>query len=181
MLEAHVSERKAFSPTLLFLDGLPIAPALLSFGVAVLASGVLLLVEFGSGRLEWLAANSADGLRNLRLSFGFIAMVAYLPPATFYALRGARRTADELRPLLGLDDANVRAQVDAIRDPARRCISEGGGPRSLGGADDPAARGSPTRRVSLCAGPAFGSPLASPRDALRRLVVRATHLRGGIA
>lgn len=114
MLEVHVRVRNASSPTLLFLDGLPIAPALLSFGVAVLASGVLLLVEFGSGRLEWLAANSADGLRNLRLSFGFIAMLAYLPPATFYVLRGARRTADELRPLLGLDDADVRAQLDAI-------------------------------------------------------------------
>ena len=65
MLEAHVSERKASSPTLLFLDGLPIAPALLSFGWPYWVSGVLLLVEFGSGRLEWLAANSADGLRNL--------------------------------------------------------------------------------------------------------------------
>jgi hypothetical protein len=114
MDETDSSERIASSLTLRFLDGLPASPALLSLGVALLTSGVLLLAELGSGRLAWLAGNSEDGLRNLRLAVGFIALVAYLPVATLYVLRGARRTVDEMRPMLRLDDDSVRAVVDAI-------------------------------------------------------------------
>jgi hypothetical protein len=102
------------SPTLRFLDGLRISPAMASFGLALLASGVLLLVEVQTGRLESLAQRGGDGLRNVRLAFGFIAMTAYLPVATLYVLRGARRTAEELRPLLRLEEAPVRAQLDVI-------------------------------------------------------------------
>jgi hypothetical protein len=114
MAEAHSSDRNPSSMTLRFLNDLPLSPALLSLGVAALASGVVLVAEVASGRLEWIAANSVDGLRNIRLVFGFIALVAYLPTATLYVLRGAWRTADEVRPLLRLDDVDVRDQADAI-------------------------------------------------------------------
>jgi hypothetical protein len=114
MDEARSSDRDPSSPTLRFLNGLRISPALMGLGVAALVSGTVLFAEVASGRLEWLAANSVDGLRNVRLAFGFIALLAYLPTATLYVLRGAWRTADELRPLLRLDDASVREQVDAI-------------------------------------------------------------------
>ncbi len=112
MAAADASERRAPCLTLRILDALPISPALLSFGLAVVASGVLFLGELWSGRLEWLAAHSADGLRNVRIAVGLIAMVAYVPAATLYVLRGARRTAGGLRPLVRLEDADVRALVD---------------------------------------------------------------------
>jgi len=114
MDEARSSDRNLSSPTLRFLNGLRISPALMGLGLAALVSGAVLVAEITSGRLEWLAANSVDGLRNVRLAFGFIVLLAYLPTATLYVLRGAWRTADELRPLLRLDDASVREQVDAI-------------------------------------------------------------------
>jgi hypothetical protein len=102
------------SPTLRLLDRSPIEPALLSLGVALAASAALLLAEIVSGRLEVLSANGGDSLRNMRLAIGFIAMTAYMPTATLYVLRGARRTVDELRPLLRLEEDEVRARVDAI-------------------------------------------------------------------
>jgi len=112
MFEAGGTERTASSPTLRFLDGLSISPVLLCVGLAVLASGGLLLGELWSGRLVQLAANS-DGLRNVRIAVGLIAMVFYVPTATLYVLRGARRTADGLRPLVRLEDPEVRALVAA--------------------------------------------------------------------
>jgi hypothetical protein len=114
MADALANEPTVSSPILRFLDRLPISPALLSLGLAALVSGVVLLAEVASGRLEWIAASGVDGLRNVRLAFGFIALSAYLPTATLYVLRGAWRTADEVRPLLRLDDVDVRDQVDAI-------------------------------------------------------------------
>ncbi len=114
MAEANASERNASSLTLRFLDELPVSPALLSFGLVALASGVLLLGELWSGRLESLAAHDRSGLRNVRIAVGLIAMVAYVPTATLYVLRGARRTVDALRPLLRLNDADVCARVDAV-------------------------------------------------------------------
>jgi hypothetical protein len=114
MPDPHASEPNASSSTLQALDDLTIAPAWLSLALALLASAGLLLAEIASGRLEWLAADTPDGLRNVRLAFGLIALVAYLPTATHYVIRGARRTADKVRPLLARDDANVRAEVDAI-------------------------------------------------------------------
>ena len=113
MAEADASERNASSRTLRFLDELPVSPALLSFGLAVLVSSILLLGELSSGRLERLAAHYPYGLRNVRIAVGLIAMLAYVPTATLYVLRGARRTADGLRPLVRLEDADVRALVGA--------------------------------------------------------------------
>ncbi len=112
MAETAESERKASSWTLRLLDGLPGSPALFALGLAVLASGLLLLWELWSGRLEWLVANYPYGLRNVRIAVGLIAMVAYVPTATLYVIRGARRTVDGLRPLVRLEDAAVRALVD---------------------------------------------------------------------
>ena len=80
------------SPTLRLLDRSPIEPALLSLGVALAASAAFLLAEIVSGRLEFLSAKGGDSLRNMRLAIGFIAMTAYMPTATLYVLRGARRT-----------------------------------------------------------------------------------------
>ncbi len=75
MAEANASERNASSLTLRFLDELPVSPALLSFGLVALASGVLLLGELWSGRLESLAAHDG-GLRNVRIAVGLMAMAA---------------------------------------------------------------------------------------------------------
>jgi hypothetical protein len=102
------------SPTLRLLDRSPIEPALLSLGVALSATAAFLISEIASGRLEMLSANGEDGLRNLRLAVGFIVLIVYLPTATLYVLRGARRTVDELRPLLRLDESEVRARADSI-------------------------------------------------------------------
>ena len=93
MAEADVSERSPSSLTIRFLDRLSISPALLCFGVAVLATAVLLLAELWSGRLEWMAAHGSTGLRNVRISIVMIAMLTYLPAATLYVVRGARRAA----------------------------------------------------------------------------------------
>ena len=112
MTEASGSDRKASSLTLRFLDELTVSPMLLSLGLAMLASSVLLFGELWSGRLERLAA-SPEGLRNVRIAVGLIALVLYGPTATHYVLRGARRTADGLRPLVRLEDADVRALVSA--------------------------------------------------------------------
>jgi hypothetical protein len=112
--EDRSSDRNPSSPSLRFLNGLRISPALVGLGAAALVSGIVLFAEIASGRLEWLAGNGVDGLRNVRLVFGFIALLAYLPTATLYVLRGAWRTADELRPLLRMDDGDVRDSVDAI-------------------------------------------------------------------
>lgn len=114
MFEASSGNGVMSSPTLRILDGLPISPAIASFGVALLASGLLLLVEVQTDRLESLLESGGDGLRNVRLAVGFIAMTAYLPTATLYVLRGARRTADELRPQLRLDEAAVQARAGEI-------------------------------------------------------------------
>jgi len=114
MAEADSISRDPSSPTLRLLNCVAISPALLALGAAASVSAIVLIAEVASGRLEWLAANGVDGLRNVRLAFGFIALLAYLPTATLYVLRGAWRTADELRPLLRLDDASVRDQVAAI-------------------------------------------------------------------
>jgi hypothetical protein len=61
-----------------------------------------------------MAALDPNGLRNVRIAIALIAMLAYLPTATHYVLRGARHTADALRPLLRLEDADVRALVDEV-------------------------------------------------------------------
>jgi hypothetical protein len=114
MVDAPSDKGSISSPTLRLLDRSPIEPALLSIGVALSASAVLLVAEVASGRLGTLTAADGDGLRNLRLAFGFIAMIVYIPTATLYVLRGARRAADELRPLLDLNRAAVRDQLDAI-------------------------------------------------------------------
>ncbi len=114
MAEFDSNERSVSSATLRFLDRLPIEPGWMSLGLAVFVSGVLLVVEVESGRLESLANDGADGLRNFRLAFGFIALIFYVPTAALYVLRGARRTADELKPLLQLDESNVRARVEEI-------------------------------------------------------------------
>ena len=41
---------------------------------------------------EMLAATGGDGLRNVRLAVGFILMSVYMPTATLYVIRGARRS-----------------------------------------------------------------------------------------
>ncbi len=41
-------------------------------------------------------------------------MTVYIPTATLYVLRGARLTVDELRPLLRLNDADVRSEAEEI-------------------------------------------------------------------
>jgi hypothetical protein len=114
MPDAHTNEVPAPSLILRFLDDLTVSPALLSLGLATLVSVLLLLGELWSGRLAWMAAHDAYGLRNVRIAIAIIAMLAYLPTATHYALNGARRTAGALRPLLRLEDANVRALVDEL-------------------------------------------------------------------
>jgi hypothetical protein len=127
MAQADASERNASSPVLRFLDELPVSPALLSFGLAALASAVLLLGELWSGRLAWLVAHDPGGLRNVRIAVAFIAMVAYLPTANLYVLRSARRTAGELRSLLRLEDADVRARVDAVGTQPAAGLRRAGG------------------------------------------------------
>jgi hypothetical protein len=113
MTEAGDRERRASSITLRFLDELPFSPALLSVGLAVLLSTLLLLVELWSGRLEQLTAEP-DGLRNVRIAVGLIALVLYVPTATLYVIRGARGAVDALRPLVRLEDVDVRALVDGV-------------------------------------------------------------------
>ena len=114
MADANPSALDVPSATLRFLDRLPVSPALLGFGFALLVSALLLLVEVGTGRLGRLAAESGDGLRNVRLVFGFIAMSVYLPTATLYVLRGMTRAADELRPQLRLEESDVRTRVETL-------------------------------------------------------------------
>lgn len=114
MADARSDLRSMSSPTLRLLDRSPIEPALLSLALALSTSAALLVAEVASGRLEALIETGGDGLRNVRLAVGFIALTAYIPTATYYVLRGARRAADELRPLLRLEEAEVRARVDAI-------------------------------------------------------------------
>jgi hypothetical protein len=126
MADARSDEHSGYSLVLRLMDRSPIEPALLSLVVALLACAGLLAAEVASGRFQELSVVDGDGLRNLRLAFGFIAMLAYIPTASFYVLRGARRTVDELRPLLRLEDADVRARADAIGEQPVKAVRRAG-------------------------------------------------------
>ncbi len=92
-------------------DRSPVPPWAAALGAAFLASVIFLGAFWISGRLALLAAQPIESaFRDLRISLVCIVLIAYLPAASWYVARGARRNTVALLPLIEAD-ANERRRL----------------------------------------------------------------------
>ncbi len=108
------SVARATSPwTQQLFDALPIAPAWVGIALAVVLLSVFVSMEVGLGRFALYAAEaSPEMLEDIRLAVIQCLGVGYVATAYVYALGSARRTLDQLRPILRGSKAQVAAWMD---------------------------------------------------------------------
>jgi hypothetical protein len=78
-----------------------VSPAWVGAGVFAGLSAAFLAAELLLGRQRLLTGVDTSDLRDVRLAFVNFLLLAYLPTALFYLLRGTRRRLETLRPLFG--------------------------------------------------------------------------------
>jgi hypothetical protein len=94
----------------------PVAPAWVGTALAAALITAFLASEYALGRHELLASggDALYGFRDLRVAVVLCLMVAYLPTACVYLLRGARRSLLLLRPVLDSTDAEFGALAGEV-------------------------------------------------------------------
>lgn len=94
----------------------PVAPAWVGIVVAAVLIAAFLASEYALGRHQLLASggDALYGLRDLRVAVVLCLMVAYLPTACVYVLRGARRSFLLLRPVLDSTGAEASALAGEV-------------------------------------------------------------------
>ena len=103
----------------------PVAPAWVGTALAAALIAAFLASEYALGRHELLASggDALYGFRDLRVAVVLCLMVAYLPTACVYLLRGARRSLLLLRPVLDPTGAEVDALAGEVGAyPGRRLL-----------------------------------------------------------
>jgi hypothetical protein len=97
-------------------DAFPVAPAWVGTALAAALITTFLASEYAMGRHELLVSGGdlAFGLRDFRVAVVLCLLVAYLPTASVYLLRGARRSLMLLRPVLDPTGAEVGALAGEV-------------------------------------------------------------------
>ncbi len=99
-------------------QAVPLSPFAMGAAVAAGVVGILVAVELGIGELPAFLRGEETivSAEEYRFSLIFALLIGYLPAAYIHSVRSARRTWDELRPVLRL----APAEFEALRASAGR-------------------------------------------------------------
>lgn len=116
MIQLQVARRARMPWTERVYDALPVAPA---WAGAALAAGLILVFfagEYALGRHELIrwGGDLLYGYRDLRVALVLCLLIAYLPTAYVYVLRGASRSLSLLRPVLERTDSEFEALAGEV-------------------------------------------------------------------
>jgi hypothetical protein len=112
MAQAEVAPRGQGPWTERLYEAAGVAPAWVGVGVFAVLSALFVSVEVALGRHRLLAAVDVSELRDVRLAFVNFLLLAYLPTALCYLIRGTRRRLEILRPLFGDSGHELRRLAD---------------------------------------------------------------------
>ncbi len=124
MPPCSLAARESKPWTLRLFDAAPVAPVWVGVGLATGLVGLFLASELALDRFRLLAAGGDfTWLRHdFRIALVLLVMLAYVPTAWTYALRGVRRTLVELRPALLCSDDEFRSLLESVGHLDRRVL-----------------------------------------------------------